>query len=41
MLVITLEVLLCYNIKAIRAFTHIGLIILKQATNNYFTAKLF
>jgi hypothetical protein len=40
-LVKTLEALLYYNIKAIRVFTRIGLIILKEATNNYFIAKLF
>jgi hypothetical protein len=41
MLVKTLEALLCYNVKAIRAFTHVGLIALREAANNYFTAKLF
>jgi hypothetical protein len=39
-LVKTLEALLCYNIKAIRIFTHIRLIVLKEATNNYFLVKL-
>jgi hypothetical protein len=37
----TLEVLLYYNIKAIRVFMYIGLIILREATNNYFIVKLF
>jgi hypothetical protein len=37
----TLEVLLYYNVKAIRAFTRVGLIALRKAANNYFTAKLF
>jgi hypothetical protein len=40
-LVKTLEALLYYNVKAIRVFTRVGLIILREAANNYFTAKLF
>jgi hypothetical protein len=40
-LVKTLEALLYYNIKAIRIFTCVELITLKEATNNYFIVKLF
>jgi hypothetical protein len=37
----TLEALPCHNVEAMRAFTRVGLIALREAANNHFTAKLF
>jgi hypothetical protein len=37
----TLEALPCHNVEAMRVFTRVGLIALREAANNYFTAKLF